>query len=144
MTNLPALLDEYQELKAKADEIQEALEAARDQLVTAMQKLGAKSTSVQLPDKLVKGTLIEVSRIVINEPALKKKIGAEMWNKVTKRVLDKPKLEAAMALGEVDPNTVASVSEEVPNKPYIRLNISYPRVLKSAITRVQKKRQKPA
>lgn len=69
----------------------------------------------------ITGTLVEGSTIELDEVRLKKAIGAPTWNKVTKRVIDKTKLEDAMADGTVDPNVVAQCSNEVPRKPYVRV-----------------------
>lgn len=69
-------------------------------------------------------TLVEAARIVIDEERLKKALGADLWNKVTKRVLDKSALEDQMAQGVVDPVVVAQCSDEKPNKPYLRIGAS--------------------
>lgn len=48
----------------------------------------------------------------IDPEKLKKKLGAQKYNKLTSAVLDEAKVEAAIQLGEVDPNVVASCMSE--------------------------------
>lgn len=68
----------------------------------------------------VKVTIVEPSRIVIDENRLKRSLGARMWAKVTRTVLDRRLLDACIAVGDVDANVVANCSDEVPSKPYVR------------------------
>lgn len=43
----------------------------------------------------------------INEPALRKELGAKVYDKYTKRVLDRKAMERAMDMGLIDPVTVS-------------------------------------
>jgi hypothetical protein len=110
-------------LKAKATAVAEAFEEAQAELVKALHDEGKKTCSATTDTgEKVKGTLVEGTRVIINEPSLKKALGAAKWAKVVKQVLDKERLEAAITMGEVDPNVVAQNSEELPNKPYVRVS----------------------
>lgn len=65
---------------------------------------------------------VSPQQLVLIERQLKKRLGATVWNKITKRVLDRQALEAAIADGIVDPGVVAQCSEEVPKgRPYVRV-----------------------
>ena len=48
----------------------------------------------------------------IDAEMLKKKLGAKAYNKLTSPVLDEAKVEAAIQLGEIDANVVASCMNE--------------------------------
>jgi hypothetical protein len=50
----------------------------------------------------------------IDEERLKKALGATKFNKLTSKVLDEAKVEAAINLGEIDPNVVASCTDFTP------------------------------
>lgn len=100
---------------------EDAVKAAQELLVQRMKEEGRWTVSAQDGYEKITGTLVEATRIVIDEPRLKKKVGAAMWDKITKKALDKEKLAAAIVVGDVDPNVVAEVSEEVPNSPYVRV-----------------------
>lgn len=110
-------------LKNRAKEIAHDIGEAESRLIESMHKAGQKTTSVSLPSgDTVKGTLVEPQTVVIDEDRLKKALGAKQWAKVTKTVLDKVKLEAAVALGDIDTPTIASVSTIKDIKPSVRVS----------------------
>lgn len=47
----------------------------------------------------------------VNPDKLKKKLGARAYNKLTTPVLDESKIEAAIKLGDLDPNVVSACME---------------------------------
>lgn len=103
---------------------QEAFDENQTRLVEAMKKEGQRHISVADDEFVVSGTLVEGVRVKIDEAKLKKALGGQLWMWVAKTVLDKAKLEKAMAEGKIDPNTVAAVSEEVDVKPYVKASVS--------------------
>lgn len=112
---LAAVKAEEKRLAEKKTEIEAKLVEA---LIVAKQK----TISVTLDDgKTIKGTLVEAQRVLYDGDKLEKTLGAPMWKKVTKQVLDAVKLEAQITVGAIDPNVVAACSEVKDNKPYIRL-----------------------
>lgn len=68
----------------------------------------------------INASVIEGTSMVIDDVKLRRRLGARLWGKVTKTVLDKKMLEAAIAAKEVDPIIVAECTEEVPRTPYIK------------------------
>lgn len=96
----------------------------------------AKLAIVQLEERLIdllgdqktvrrggmQATVVRRETTRIDEDSLKKKLGAPLFNKATKRVLDKAKLESLISLGEVTVEQVASASQLVPSKPYVRVS----------------------
>ena len=69
-----------------------------------------------------RATFVQTETYKINEAGLKKAVGAKVYNKLTKAVLDKKKLEAAVDAGQIDPVIVAQNSELTKGKPYIRIS----------------------
>lgn len=70
----------------------------------------------------ITATIVAGSSEVINVDMLKKTLGAAAWNKITSTVLDRKKLEDAMARKDIDPLIVAQCSETVPKKPYVKIS----------------------
>lgn len=66
-------------------------------------------------------TKVAGSKTVLDQPSLKKKIGALWWNKLSPRVLDMKRLEAAMVQNEGLSTIVASCATEVPSTPYVKV-----------------------
>lgn len=91
-------------------------------LVEAMEARNLDKASATLEDGTsIKGTLVKAERVIIKEDDLKANIGSAKWKKVTREVLDKAKLEAAVAMGIVDADDVAAASEIVQNKPFVKV-----------------------
>ena len=105
--------------RARLDDHIADLQAA---IIAQMDSQGQTTMVVDLEDRSIKATKVQGVRTIINEGALKSKLGAKRWEHVSTRVLDKKKLEAHIATGEVDPLAVAECSTEQPNKPYIKLS----------------------
>jgi hypothetical protein len=101
-------------LKKEIGDLQDAL----------LEQLGdLKSFTVEADDgRTLRATRVQSTSWSIDEPALQTELGATTWNRVTTRVLDRKKLEAYIASGDIDPVVVASVSTEKTNKPFIRLS----------------------
>lgn len=115
------LLVDLKRAKAVRDEADEMVTAITEDLVAAMKKEGTTTLKCRDDKDAITGTLVEATRVLIDEDRLKKNLGARMWDRVTKKVLDKPKLEDAIARGDVDPNVVAQCSEVKANRPYVKV-----------------------
>lgn len=116
---------ELKALAATKHEIAELQEAAKEReakLLDIYEDLGEKSISVTTSSgEVITGTMVQGERVVFNDAALKKSLGAAMWNKVTERVLDKRKLEDQIAAGKVETADVAAASKTTKNKPYVKV-----------------------
>jgi hypothetical protein len=104
----------YAEAEAEVKSIQTAL-------VAAMQEGDERSVTGEDDGQVVVGTLVEPTKIVIDEKRLKKTIGATTFRKVCKETLDKTKLENAVKEGLVDMKDVAVSSDEVPIAPHVKI-----------------------
>jgi len=69
----------------------------------------------QITATVVRGVVLDV-----DEEKLKAAVGSKTWAKLQTPKLDMRKLEAAVALGEITPDTLAECSEEKPRAAYIR------------------------
>lgn len=110
------------QLKAEKDDIESQIKELQDSIVEILDSVEQKSLVVELEDRSVKATKIQAVRTTIDESSLKKSLGDKIWLKVSVRVLDKKRLEAAIAHGEVDPLVVAECSTETESAPYIKLS----------------------
>lgn len=66
-------------------------------------------------------TVVQPEPLVIDEAALKKKVGLPLWKKMTSVVFDRKKLEGLMASGEVSAETLAEVSTITKGTPHVRV-----------------------
>lgn len=131
--------------KERVKDWQDAVKEFEQLVIDGLKAAGQKSVSANNGDLV--GTLVEGSVIEIDPEGLKKALGPAMWKKVTKQVLDKEKLEAHIAIGDVDANVVAGVSKEKDRKPYVKVTgTTRPKKTraKKAPTPVQKGRGKSA
>lgn len=112
------LLDQ---LKRERDDIDAQIKDLQSDIIDALDNKGEKSLVVDLDDRAIRATKVQSVRTVIDENTLKKSLGEKVWMKVSTRILDKKKLEAYIATGEVDPMIVAECSTETPSSPYIKI-----------------------
>lgn len=108
-------------LKRERDDIDAQIKELQEDIIDALDQKGDKSLVVDLEDRTLKATKVQSVRTIIDENTLKKSLGEKTWMKVSTRVLDKKKLEAYIATGEVDPMIVAECSTEAPSSPYIKI-----------------------
>ena len=105
--------------KESAAELAKTIAELELAVIAEMTKVGV--TNISVSDDAIKGTLVRVTRVVINDEQLETALGATMWNKVIKKVLDKDKLEAMIVVGKIDASVVAAASEEKVNKPFVKI-----------------------
>jgi hypothetical protein len=91
------------------------------QLAALLKEWGIQHASVLDGPVKITGTLVESSGLTIDEHRLQRAVGATNWQKITSRVLDKAKLEDAIARGLVDATLVAECSAETPRRPYVKI-----------------------
>lgn len=99
---------------------------AQTDAIELMKKLGLEKLSVEAtgPDGNMSGTitvtLVEGSRLVIDYEKLKRKVGAKVWEKITKRVPDPALMDQAIKDGLLTPVDIAECSTTVANSPYLK------------------------
>jgi len=114
-----ALLEQLKQDKAEVDGQIKDLQA---EIIDLLDRAEEKTFVVDLDGRQVKATKVQGVKTVIDESSLKRSLGEKLWMKVSTRVLDKKKLEAFIAAGEVDPMTVAECSTENEIAPYVKLS----------------------
>jgi uncharacterized protein YciI len=118
ITDKIALLDS---LKRERDDIDDQIKEVQSDIIAELDRLEEKTLIVEIDDRKVKATKVQGTRTTIDENTLKRSLGEKLWMKVSTRILDKKKLEAHIASGEVDPLVVAESSTETQTSPYIKI-----------------------
>lgn len=112
----------YAEKKAEAQKLGKEIDDLSTSILAGLDTLDIDSVVAVGPDGLTHtAKRVQGQRTSIDEGSLKKRVGARVWKTITTLVLDRKKLEAAIAAGDIDENIVASCSTTHDNKPYVRL-----------------------
>lgn len=107
-------VDMLKELKETAVAAQNAFESAQARLIEDLAEYSDIGIGMHYRAKVVRKDSVK-----INETGLKKALGAVLFRKATKTVLDRKKLDELMSTGEIDPVVVSTYSEISPQKPYL-------------------------
>jgi hypothetical protein len=67
-------------------------------------------------------TMTQSERLEVNEPGLRKAMGAPQFDRLCDLKLNRQKLEVAIAEGRVDPMVVSAHTTRKANSPYIRMS----------------------
>lgn len=111
------------QLKEKALAASLAVEEQQAKVIDYLKLEGKKTYSTTKAGAFAryKATLVQGTTVKYNEPGLKKALGATVWKKVTKTILDKKLLEDLVTQGDIDVHVVAENSSVNENKPYVRI-----------------------
>ena len=116
------LVQSFAELSQRAADATNAFEAVRKTLAQEMENEQIKTHEVQDGGKVYRATFLQAVIPVIDEGALEDELGTEVFDRYTKRVLDRKALEEAMENGELDPLTVGKHITERKNRPSVRFS----------------------
>jgi len=119
--SFPDKVAEFDRLKQERDALDKKIKDLQNDLIGVLDKNGEKSATVEVEGRRFKITKVQSSSMVIDEASLKRVLGEKGWMKVSTRILDRRKLESAIATDEIDPVLVAECSEEKLGAPYVRL-----------------------
>ena len=117
------LVQSFAELSQAAADAQTAFESVRKVLAAEMEDQQIKTHEVQDGGKIYRATFLQAVIPVIDEGGLEDELGSEVFEKYTKRILDRKALEDAMEHGEVDPLIVGKHVTERKNRPSVRFSI---------------------
>lgn len=109
------------EAKEEQQRLEDEIANLQTDLIPYLERVKEDVVVMRTKDTEIKPTVVRGSRVIINEARLKRSVGSSVWNKITKRVLDKDRLEQKVASGEVEAAVVGECSDVLDNKPYIRL-----------------------
>lgn len=116
------LIMDLKEKRETVKTLNQEIKQEQDDLLDAMDKIGIDSRTIRTPDgKTFQATRIQATSIIIDEPKLKKRLGLALWNRVSTRTLDKKKLEAYIASGEVKASIVAECSIDKTSAPFVKV-----------------------
>lgn len=103
--------------KTQADEISEA----QSELLSAMEAAELDTHEWTDDDGKHKATYVQSERVSYDEAKLKSLLTPEQWGAITSTVVDKKKLEAAVAAGDIPLSTVNKASHITPSAPFVRV-----------------------
>lgn len=136
MDSLQSLVVHASRLKAVVEEAQQAFEAVQEELIEMMESEEVPSVSVveDSTGLLYTGTVVHSESRVVDEEGLRQAVGSRAWKLVTRRVVDRKKLEAHTAAGDVSADTVAEYTVVKKRQPYVRFTVK-PNNLSSMLKR---------
>ncbi len=120
--SLAAKVAALESLRNEKDRIDAEIKKIQSDLITHLDEHETKTLDVEVDGRPVTITRVQAVRTEIDEVALRESLDKSEWLKVTTRVLDKKKLEAHIASGEIDVRVVADCTSEKPSSPYIKLS----------------------
>lgn len=113
------LIAAYAAAKAQVERDQAKLRGIADDLIDYMQVKGRKTLKTSKDGYLLQATYSRRTSVVVDEKGLRKRLGAPVYDKYTKRVLDKRLLEEGLERGEVDRVTVTPFITTKHSEPFI-------------------------
>jgi len=113
---LDELIEEIDQVTVRLKEDGELNDRLRAEALEQIKILGKKTHETAI------GKLTQKVRTdtYLDEEKLRKKVGARIWNSITRRVLDKTLLKAASLKGTVTDTVIAQVSETHTGDPYLQ------------------------
>ena len=113
------LVDDYLEARAERDKAQARLDELGERLTKQMEADQRKSYRWDADGARHTLTYVRSHTTQIDERGLRKALRAKVFDRYTKRVLDRKKMEDAMGTGAVDPVTVSQFVSQKPQRPYL-------------------------
>lgn len=117
------LLSNLIEARAALATAQEQLTYSEGQLLDYMEANQEKTVVFNEDGKQYTATYTQRTSNVINEIGLRKALRAPVYDRYTKKVLDRKALAQAMSDGEVDPEVVAKFWDPVPGVRYLTFRV---------------------
>lgn len=117
-------------LKTIAEEAERAFQEAQEEIVGIMEERGIPSVSAfeESTGLQYTGTLVQSETVEFDEAALRKALGARLWEQVTRQVVDRKKLEARIAIGDVTAKAVEKHTIRKPRRPYLKLTVKQQKI----------------
>jgi hypothetical protein len=119
MTSPDELVTEYLVARAERDRAQSYLDSIQARLVKQMQADQRKTYKWSDGGVNRNLTYVQQYTTIVDEPGLRRALRAKVFDRYTKRVLDRKRMEAAMDAGEIDPMTVSRFVTQRPKTPYL-------------------------
>jgi uncharacterized protein YuzE len=119
MTQPDLLVAQYLNAKTEYDKAKAHYEDLQAQVTKQMEADHRKRYKWNQQGKVCTITFVQQHQTDIDEPGLRKALTAKVFDRYTKRVLDRKAMELAMDTGEVDPVTVSRFVATRPKKPFL-------------------------
>jgi hypothetical protein len=119
--SLDARIAELHARKQELAELDTEVKELQAGIIAELVKRNVKTYQTKTGEVTFKVTKVQGHTTIIDEISLKRILGEKQWIKVSTRVLDKKKLEAHIAAGEIDTDEVAQCMHEEDKAPYLRI-----------------------
>ena len=116
------LLTQFVEARQARDRAQIRLDELQERLTKEMEANQQKSMKYAHNGLAGQVTYVQNTITKIDEAGLRKALTAKVYDKYTKRSLDKKKMEEAMDQGVIDPMIVVKYVSTAPSKPFLRIS----------------------
>lgn len=112
---LAKMAEEYSELRGRAKALEAKANKRKEKILKELERRGTKAIETDE----VRITRAQKNTVIYDPDALKERLGSSRFTRITKRVVDKELLAAAVQAGKVKVKDVEACSEVKPNAPYI-------------------------
>lgn len=118
---LAEAVKELSNLRHRSKMLTEQVKEQQETVLALMEKGEVDTYKVKVGNKMLTATRMQNTSLVYDQKSLKKRLGSKLWDKITTKSLDKAKLEAFIASGEVKAADVAACAEEKKTAPFIKV-----------------------
>lgn len=116
--DLDQLCNALESIKAMRDKAETGIKNIQGQLTDQLNALGSKTVTTRSGRKI---TLVESTSTSWDEKVIRDIIGPQLWEEVTRQVLDPAKLEAVVEREKIPPSSLKDAVVETPRASYIRV-----------------------
>jgi hypothetical protein len=115
------LVGDYLIARQRRDQAQAELDEIQSRLMKQMEADQRKTYRWSASGHTFSVSYTQGHTTVIDEKGLRRALTAKVYDKYTKKVLDRKAMESAMDAGVIDPITVSQFVTLQPNKPHLTL-----------------------
>lgn len=116
--DLDQLANAIETFKLQRDQAEKAIDTANKMVMDQLKALNVTSTTTRGGRKI---TLVEPVRTSWDPEVLRSILGPQLWERVTRQVLDPDKLEAVVEEEKIPTETLSEALIEMATKPYPRI-----------------------
>jgi hypothetical protein len=116
--DLDLLCTSIELLKAQRDKAEEAIAHAQEQIMNQLREQSTTSATTKAGRKV---TIVEPVRTGWNPDVLASILSPDLWEEVTKRVIDQDRLEAVVDREKIPTATLAEALVETKTKAYVKI-----------------------
>lgn len=116
--DLDLLCTSIELMKIQRDKADAAIAHAQEQIMNQLREQGSTSATTRHGRKV---TIVEPVRTGWNPDVLASTLGPDLWEEVTKRVLDPDRLEAVVEREKIPPAMLSEALVETKTKAYVKI-----------------------